>query len=75
VFLNCFPPQVAARAPLGKGEANLRNASVVNVSQILTVDKADLVDCTGQAELHGCQRDTGRTASAVRPAVGSRIGY
>lgn len=33
---------------LKKGEANLPKASVVNVSQILTVDKAELVECTGQ---------------------------
>jgi mRNA interferase MazF len=33
---------------LKKGEANLRKASVVNVSQILTVDKAELVECTGK---------------------------
>jgi mRNA interferase MazF len=32
---------------LKKGEANLPKASVVNVSQILTVDKSDLVDCIG----------------------------
>jgi mRNA interferase MazF len=41
-----------AKAPgnvqLKKGEANLPKASVVNVSQILTVDKADLVECTGK---------------------------
>jgi mRNA interferase MazF len=41
-----------AKAPgnvlLKKGEANLRKASVVNVSQILTVDKADLVGCVGK---------------------------
>lgn len=40
-----------AKAPgnvlLKKGEANLPKASVVNVSQILTVDKAELVECTG----------------------------
>ena len=33
---------------LKKGEANLPKASVVNVSQILTVDKADLVECAGK---------------------------
>jgi mRNA interferase MazF len=33
---------------LKKGEANLPKASVVNVSQILTVDKAELVECTGK---------------------------
>lgn len=33
---------------LKKGEANLPKASVVNVSQILTVDKAELVECNGK---------------------------
>ena len=33
---------------LKKGEANLPKASVVNVSQILTVDKAELVECIGK---------------------------
>jgi mRNA interferase MazF len=33
---------------LKKGEANLPKASVVNVSQVLTVDKTELVDCTGK---------------------------
>ncbi len=33
---------------LKKGEANLPKSSVVNVSQILTVDKDDLVECTGK---------------------------
>ena len=32
---------------LKKGEANLPKASVVNVAQILTVDKSELVECTG----------------------------
>ena len=32
---------------LKKGEANLPKASVVNVSQILTVDKSELVECAG----------------------------
>lgn len=32
---------------LGKGEANLRKASVVNVSQVHTVDKAALVERAG----------------------------
>jgi mRNA interferase MazF len=34
--------------PLKKGEAGLRKAGVVNVSQILTVDKADLVERVGK---------------------------
>jgi mRNA interferase MazF len=33
--------------PLGKGEANLPRPSVVNVSQVYTVDKAALVERTG----------------------------
>lgn len=33
---------------LKKGEANLPKASVVNVSQILTVDKAELVEYIGK---------------------------
>jgi mRNA interferase MazF len=41
-----------AKAPgnvlLKKGEANLPKASVVNVSQILTVDKAELAESIGR---------------------------
>ena len=33
---------------LKRGEANLPKASVVNVSQILTLDKAELAECTGK---------------------------
>jgi mRNA interferase MazF len=33
---------------LKKGEANLPKASVVNVSRILTVDKAELVESVGR---------------------------
>ena len=33
---------------LNKGEANLQKASVVNVSQILTVNKAELVERAGK---------------------------
>ena len=33
---------------LKKGEAGLSKASVVNVSQILTVDKEDLEECIGE---------------------------
>jgi mRNA interferase MazF len=43
---------------LKKGEANLAKASVVNVSQILTVDKAELVQCIGML--------SGTAAGAVR---------
>src|SRR3989339_643440 len=41
-----------AKAPgnvmLNKGEANLSKQSVVNISQIFTVNKADLIDKIGQ---------------------------
>lgn len=41
-----------AKAPgnvlLKKGEANLPKQSVINVSQILTVDKSELVECIGK---------------------------
>lgn len=43
---------------LKKGEANLPKASVVNVSQILTVDKAELVEFAGTL--------SGTAAGAVR---------
>ena len=33
---------------LRKGDANLPKASVVNISQILTVDKSDLEECIGK---------------------------
>jgi mRNA interferase MazF len=46
---------------LKKGEACLPKASVVNVSQILTVDKAELVECTGKL--------SGAAASAVRDGL------
>ena len=54
-----------AKAPgnvlLKEGEANLPKASVVNVSQILTVDKAELVECTGNI--------SGAAAGAVRDGL------
>jgi len=45
--------------PLKKGEANLPKASVVNASQILTVDKDELVECTGKlsSTMAGAVRD------------------
>ncbi|MBV8706029.1 MAG: type II toxin-antitoxin system PemK/MazF family toxin [Acidobacteriaceae bacterium] len=46
---------------LKKGEANLPKASVVNVSQILTVDKAELVECVGKL--------SGAAARAVRDGL------
>ena len=46
---------------LRKGEANLPKASVVNVSQILTVDKAELVELTGKL--------SGAAAGAVRDGL------
>lgn len=46
---------------LRKGEANLPKASVVNVSQILTVDKAELVELAGKL--------SGAAAGAVRDGL------
>jgi mRNA interferase MazF len=46
---------------LKNGEASLAKASVVNVSQILTVDKAELVDCIGKL--------SGTAAMAVRDGL------
>jgi mRNA interferase MazF len=54
-----------ARSPgnvlLKKGEANLSKASVVNISQILTVDKADLRESIG--------RLSGESVLAVREGL------
>ncbi len=54
-----------AKAPgnvlLKKGEADLPKASVVNVSQILTVGKADLGECAGKL--------SGAAARAVRDGL------
>jgi mRNA interferase MazF len=54
-----------AKAPgnvfLKKGEANLAKESVVNVSQILTVDKSELVECLGKLG--------GASADAVRDGL------
>ena len=56
---------IRAKAPgnvlLKKGEANLPKASVVNVSQILTVDKSELVECIGKL--------SGAAAQAVRDGL------
>jgi mRNA interferase MazF len=46
---------------LKRGEANLTKASVVNVSQILTVDKSELVECMGKV--------SGASAEAVRDGL------
>ncbi len=46
---------------LKKGEANLPRAGVVNISQILTIDKAELADCAGQL--------SGTAARAVRDGL------
>jgi mRNA interferase MazF len=46
---------------LKKGEANLPKASVVNISQVLTVDKAELVEYIG--------RISGPAAAAVREGL------
>ena len=46
---------------LKRGEANLPKASVVNVSQVLTVDKAELVECAGML--------SGAASGAVRDGL------
>jgi mRNA interferase MazF len=46
---------------LKKGEANLGKARVVNVSQILTVDKTELAECSGNL--------SGAAAQAVRDGL------
>jgi mRNA interferase MazF len=46
---------------LKKGEANLPRASVVNISQVLTVDKAELVEYVGKL--------SGAAAGAVRDGL------
>ena len=59
------PNLTRANAPgnvlLRKGEAALAKPSVVNVPQILTVDKAELVECTGKL--------SGAAAGAVRDGL------
>jgi len=46
---------------LKKGEANLPKASVVNISQVLTVDKTELVEYVGKI--------SGPAAAAVREGL------
>lgn len=46
---------------LRKGEAGLPKPSVVNVSQILTIDKTELVECIGKL--------SSATAGAVRDGI------
>jgi mRNA interferase MazF len=46
---------------LKKGDANLPRASVVNIAQILTVEKAELVECTGKL--------SGAAVAAVRDGL------
>ncbi len=58
---NLSRAQAPGNVLLKRGEANLPKASVVNVSQILTVDKAELVECVG--------RLSGKAASAVREGL------
>ena len=53
---------------LKKGEATLPKASVVNISQILTVDKAELVECTGRLSAVAASA-VREIAFAVRQAV------
>jgi mRNA interferase MazF len=45
---NISRAQAPGNVGLSKGEANLSKASVVNVSQIVTIDKAELVERIGR---------------------------
>ena len=47
---------IGGNVPLSEGEANLRKDSVVNVSQIISLDKAFLGRLIGQVELVTMQR-------------------
>jgi mRNA interferase MazF len=58
---NLSPGQARGNVSLKKGEVGLTKASVVNVSQILTVDKADLVEFAGQVN--------GTVVAAVRDGL------
>ena len=44
---NLSREKAPGNVPVKKGEANLPKASVVNVEQILTVEKSDLVEYVG----------------------------
>ena len=46
---------------LKKGEANLAKASVVNISQVVTLDKTELIECSGAL--------TGVSTAAVRDGL------
>ena len=56
---NLSRAKAPGNVPLKKGDANLPKASVVNVSQILTIDKAELVEYIGRlsAAAAGAVRD------------------
>jgi mRNA interferase MazF len=58
---NLSRAKAPGNVPLKRGEAGLAKASVVNVSQILTVDKAELTDCSGKL--------SGAAANAVREGL------
>lgn len=58
---NLSSPNAPGNVLLKKGEASLPKASVVNVSQILTVDKADLAELLGKL--------SGAAAQAVRDGL------
>jgi mRNA interferase MazF len=60
---------------LPKGEANLRKPSVVNISQILTVDKSDLIERSGRltaASVSDVSQGLHMLFERLRPADTSR---
>ncbi|MEK6583860.1 MAG: type II toxin-antitoxin system PemK/MazF family toxin [Nitrospirota bacterium] len=44
---NLMRAKVPGNVLLSKGEANLKKASVVNISQVITVDKTDIIEHIG----------------------------
>jgi len=52
VTSNLKRAEAPGNVPLEKGEANLPKQSVINVSQIFTVDKGDLVEKIGALSPH-----------------------
>ena len=50
-FTNLKRANAPGNVLLSKGEAHLKKASVVNISQVVTVDKADLIEKIGTLSL------------------------
>lgn len=59
--------KVPGNVLLNKGEANLPNKSVVNISQIYTVNKADLLEKIGQVSEKRLQQVLGSIKLLIEP--------